>query len=273
MKYLVALAAAFALAVLPFAARAGELDLTGDLTGFSSPDDVYGPWQALSGTYRWQASASDTPSITFITRADRDRLDPTHSNGVTVDDYHDWSPRFFTYAAAGFAAGGVLPTRDFYLEGDQKFGRNLATVFGGGVGVVINPNGVDQRYINVGPSFYYNKFNMTFRYLQTFTTGRTGTGTGIATFEAGETGHTISTLTLLAGDQPPNGLVTAAQTIDFGQRTIFAGIGVKHWTSSKGGFLAGVSFERLTDRLSGDPIYFARNLEVGIFRNIGPALP
>jgi YaiO family outer membrane protein len=273
MKTLLALAATLAFAVAPLCARAGEFDLTGDLTGFSSPGDVYGPWQALSATYRWQAGTHDTPSITFITRSDRDRLNPTHSDGVTVDDYHDWSRRFFTYTAIGLSGGNVLPTRDFYTEGDEKFGRSLTTVFGAGVGVIVNPNGVDQRYINIGPSFYANKFNVTLRYLQTFTTGRTGTGTGLATFEAGETGKTISTLTLLAGDQPPNGVVTSAQTVEFGQRTIFAGLGVKHWTSSRGGFLAGVSFERLTDRQSGDPVYFARNLEVGIFRNIGPALP
>jgi YaiO family outer membrane protein len=262
----------FALALLPLAARAGELDLTGDLSGFSSPDNVYGPWDTLTGTYRWVAGA-DTPSVTLLTRVDHDRLAPTHSAGTVLDDYHTWSPRFFTYAAVGLAAGTVLPNRSFYVEGDEKVGRNLTTVLGGGVGVVVNPNGLIQRYINVGPTFYANNFNVTLRYLQTFTTGRVGTGTVLATIQSGQTGKTISTLTLLAGDQPPNGIAEPAQAAAFGQRTVLAGFEVKHWIGPNGGVLAGVQVERLNDRISGNVLYARRGITLGIFRNIGPALP
>jgi YaiO family outer membrane protein len=225
------LALVLALALVPHAARAGELDLTGDLSTFSSPDNVIGPWHALTATYRWVTGA-DTPSVTAVTRSDADRLDPTHSNGAVVDDYHTWSPRFFTYAAVGAAAGDVLPTRNFYVEGDQKLGRVLTTVIGGGVGVVVNPNGVIQRYINVGPTLYTPSFNITLRYLQTFTTGRTASGTGIMTFQTGQTGKTIGTLTLLAGSQPPNDIAAQAQTIELGQRDVSAGIG---WNGSTTG--------------------------------------
>jgi YaiO family outer membrane protein len=267
-----ALVLLFALALLPLAARAGELDLTGDLSGFSSPGNVYGPWDTATGTYRWVAGA-DTPSVTLVSRVDHDQLAPTNSFGTVLDDYHTWSPRFFTYAAVGLAAGTVLPNRAFYVEGDEKVGRNLTTVLGGGVGVVVNPNGLVQRYINVGPTFYATNFNVTLRYLQTFTTGRVGTGTGILTVQGGQTGKTISTLTLLAGDQPPNGIAEPAQPIEFGQRTVLAGFGVKHWIGSKGGILAGVSVERLNDRMTGMGIYARRGITLGIFRNIGPALP
>jgi YaiO family outer membrane protein len=259
-------------ACLPCAAAAGELDVTGSLSGFSSPGNVYGPWRTLSTTYRWN-TGPDTPSVTFVTRADGDRLAPTHGSGFTVDDYHDWNPRFFTYAAIGTASGNVLPTRNFYAEGDEKFGHELNTVMGAGAGIVVNPNGVVQRYVNVGPAFYASGFNVTLRYLQTFTGGRTGTGTGIATIAAGQTGKTISTLTLLAGDQPPNGVVTASQTAAFGQRAAFAGLGVKHWTSARGGWTAGLEIERLNDRLSGTTLYARRGIDIGLFRNIGPPLP
>ena len=272
MTFFRSLAVALAIVLFPCVAQAGEFDLTGDLSNFTSPGDVYGPWQSISGGYRWVAGA-DTPSVTLVTRSDDDRLNPTHSTGVTLDDYHDWSPRFFSYAAVGLSNGTVLPTRNFYVEGDQKFGRTLATVFGAGVGVVVNPDGVDQRYFNVGPSFYARGYNLTLRYLQTYTNGRTGTGTGIAVFQTGQTGKTIGTLTLLAGDQPPNGVVTQTQTTEFGQRALFAGIGVKHWTSPKGGVLLGFSINRLTDRLSGNLLYVQRDVTIGIFRNIGPALP
>jgi len=53
---------------------------------------------------------------------------------------------------------------------------------------VVNPNGLVQRYVNLGPTFYWNNFNVTLRYLQTFTSGRVGAGTGIATIQSGQTG-------------------------------------------------------------------------------------
>jgi YaiO family outer membrane protein len=262
----------FALALLPLAARAGELDLTGDLSGFSSPGSVYGPWDTLTGTYRWVAGP-DTPSVTLVTRADHDILAPTHSDGTVLDDYHTWSPRFFTYAALGLSAGTVLPNRSIYVEGDEKIGRSMTTVLGGGLGIVVNPNGVVQRYLNVGPTFYASNFNVTLRYLQTFTTSRVGSGTGILTFQTGQTGKTISTLTLVAGNQPPNGLAEPSQLAAFGQRTVSAGIAVKHWIGPNGGILAGVEVARLNDQMSGDLLYVQRGITFGIFHNIGPALP
>jgi len=267
-----ALGLLFALALLPLAARAGELDLTGDLSGFTSPGSVYGPWDTLTATYRW-VTGPDTPSVTLVTRADHDYLGPTNSNGTVLDDYHTWSQRFFTYAALGLAAGTVLPNRSIYVEGDGKFGRNLTTVFGAGIGVVVNPNGVVQRYINFGPTFYETNFSVTLRYVQTLTTSRVGAGTGILTFQTGHTGKTISTLTLLAGSQPPNGIADPTQVAAFGQRTVYAGFEVKHWTGPKGGILAGVQMSRLNDQLSGNQLYLQRGITLGIFRDIGPPLP
>jgi YaiO family outer membrane protein len=272
MKRRMAILAVLMFGALPCATVAGELDLTGNLSGFSSPGDLYGPWRTLSTTYRWGAG-KDTPSVTLVTRADGDRLGPTHSNGGTVDDYHDWGPRFFTYAALGTAGGGVLPTRNIYVEGDRKFGAALNTVAGAGFGVVVNPNGVVQRYVNVGPSYYGSGFNVTLRYLQTFTTGRTGAGTAIATIQTGQTGKTISTVTLLTGNQPPNGIAEPAQPALFGQRATFAGVGIKHWTGPGGGWTAGIELERLNDRAGGTALYARRGLNLGIFRNIGPPLP
>ena len=263
----------FMLALVPAAARAGELDVVGDLSGFTSDQDVYGPWRTLTGTYRWQASLKDTPSVTLVTRGDGDRLGPTHSQGVTIDDYHDFNAKTFGYAAVGVSSGTVLPTRNFYVEGDRKFGPTLNTVVGLGVGVVVNPNGVIQRYLNFGPTYYGYKFNVGVRYLHTFTTGRTATGTGIFTFQTGETGKTISTLQVVAGDQPPNGVATASDTISFGQRVIVVDLSVKHWTDKNGGIIAGIGLERLNDRMTGTGLYARRGLTFGIFRNIGPALP
>jgi hypothetical protein len=77
----------------------------------------------------------------------------------------------------------------------------------------------------------------------------------------------------VAGDQPPNGLAEPSQIAAFGQRTVSAGLEIKHWTSPQGGILAGVVVARLNDQLSGDLLYVQRGVTLGIFRNIGPALP
>jgi hypothetical protein len=159
------------------------------------------------------------------------------------------------------------------VEGDEKLGRSMTTVFGAGIGIVVNPNGPVQRYINVGPTFYAPNFNVTLRYIQTFTTGRAGAGTAEATIASGQRGKTITTLMMLAGDQPPNGIAQPTQFSEFGQRTVEAELGVKHWIGAKGGILAGIGIERLNDRMTGNLLYVRRGITLGVFRNIGPALP
>jgi len=156
-----------------------------------------------------------------------------------------------------------------YVEGDQKFGQSLATVMGFGGGVVVNPDGTIQRYLNFGPTWYHNNMNVTLRWLPSFTTGRTGTSTGILTLANGAEGTTVTTLTLLGGNQPPNGVVvTTTIPGQIGQRVLLAGIDVKHWLNRKGGYDVGIELERLTDSTSGNLIYLRRGLDIGIFRVI-----
>ncbi len=195
---------------------------------------------------------------------------PTHSVETVLDDYHDWSPKFFTYAAVGVSSGNLLPTRSAYLEGDAKFGRLGATVMGFGAGTVVNPNGVVQNYLNFGPSWYHNNMNVTLRWLPSFTTGRTGTSTGLLTIANGAEGVSITTLTLLAGNQPPNGIVAVAIPNQIGQRAILGSLDFKHWLNRKGGYDVGIEMERLTDSASGNMIYIRRALNVGFFREVGP---
>lgn len=259
-------------AAVPLAASAGELDLSGSLSGFTSPNQVYGPWRDVQAGYRAQIGR-DKPGIFLVDRADADRLDPTHSLGVSIDDYHDFSSRFFAYGTVGVSSGRVLATREAYLEGDVKLGRAMTTVFGLGAGTVANPDGVVQNYINLGPSVYYNGGSVTFRWLPSFTTGRGGTSTGILTWEAGIEGKSTSIVTLLAGSQPPNGIASATESTTFGQRALLAGYTYKHWTSPKGGFFGTVEVEKLNDRTSGDLLYVRRGINVGIFRILGRDVP
>ena len=66
------------------------------------------------------------------------------------------------------------------------------------------------------------------------------------------------------GSAGPNGIAEASQPAVFGQRTVLAGFEVKHWIGSKGGILAGVSVERLNDRMTGTGLYARRGITLGI---------
>jgi YaiO family outer membrane protein len=260
-------AGAFFAFLAPIAGRAGELDLTGSLSTFTSPSGV-GPWRFLTFTDS-EVVGNDKPSIALVDRADADTGDQGHSFGVVLDDYHDWSPRFFTYVAAGTSSGTLLPTRNGYAEGDLKFGPALATVMGAGAGINVNPDGTIQRYFSVGPTWYHNNMNVTLRWLPSFTSGRSGSSSGLMTWANGAAGSTVSTLTLLGGNEPPYGVVSAATSVDTGERVLFAGFDVKHWLNPKEGFDIGIELERLNDDTSGNLLYVRRGINVGIFREIG----
>jgi YaiO family outer membrane protein len=260
--------AAAILCVIPVAAAAGEVDLTGSLSGFTSATGV-GPWRFVTLTDT-EAIGNDKPGIAVVDRADADTGAAGHSLGIVLDDYHDWSSRFFTYVALGTAAGTELPTRNAYVEGDIKLGRSMATVAGAGAGVVVNPDGTVQNYFNLGPTWYHNNFNATLRWLPSFSSGRLGASSGLLTLANGATGTTVTTLTLLAGSEPPYGIATIASEVATGERVLFAGIDVKHWVNARGGYHVGIEIERLNDNASGDLLYVRRAVNVGIFREIGP---
>jgi YaiO family outer membrane protein len=256
-----------ALLCAPPAARCGELDLTGSLSSFTSPNGV-GPWRFLTFTDN-EVVGADKPGIAVVDRSDDDLGDPGHSFGVVLDDYHDWSSRWFTFAAVGTASGSILPTRNGYVEGDLKFGPALATVFAAGGGVNVNPDGTVQRYFNVGPTWYHNNMNVTLRWLPSFTAGRAGSSSGLFTLANGAAGTTVTTLTLLGGNEPPYGVVSVVTSVETGERVLFAGIDVKHWVDRKEGYEVGIELEQLTDSTSGNLLYVRRGLNVGVFREIG----
>lgn len=79
----------------------------------------------------------------------------------------------------------------------------------------------------------------------------------------------VSTLTLLGGSEPPYGVVSISSPFGIGERTLFAGIDVKHWVNPKGGYHVGIEFEHLSDSTTGNVLYVRRALNVGVFREIG----
>ncbi len=259
----------FAMLIAPIGARAGEWELIDSASGFTSPGNVYGPWNTITLSDR-EKIGNDKPGIAIVQQSDGDSGGPTHGLETVLDDYHDWSPKFFTYAAVGVSSGNLLPTRSAYLEGDVKFGQLGATVMGFGAGTVVNPNGVVQNYLNLGPTWYHNNMNATLRWLPSFTSGRMGTSTGLLTVANGAEGVSVTTLTLLAGNQPPNGFVVVALPNQVGQRALLGSLDFKHWINRKGGYDVGIAVERLTNSASGNMIYIRRALSLGVFREVGP---
>lgn len=260
--------AAVVLCAVPHLARAGEVDLTGSLSAFVSPNGV-GPWRSLTLSDR-EAIGNDKPGLALTDRSDDDNGAPAHSLGLVLDDYHSWSPRFFTYIAVGTASGNILPTRNAYVEGDVKLGRAMTTVLGIGGGIVVNPDGTTARYLDAGPTWYGKDVNLTLRWLPSFTSGRSGASSGLLALAVGAAGKSVATLTLLAGSEPPYGIISTTTISASGQRVLFAGIDFKHWLDAKGGIHAGIELERLDDRTTGGLLYVRRALNVGIFRQIGP---
>jgi len=261
--------AMLAMLIAPLAVHAGEWEIVDSVSGFTSPGNVYGPWNSVTLSDR-EKIGNDKPGIAIVQQNDSDSPHPTHSLETVLDDYHDWSPKFFTYAAVGVSSGDLLPTRSAYLEGDAKLGTLGATVMGFGAGTVVNPNGVVQNYLNMGPSWYHNNMNVTLRWLPSFTTGRMGTSTALFTIANGAEGVSVTTLTLLAGNQPPNGFVVVALPNQIGQRALLGSLDFKHWLNRKGGYDVGIELERLTNSASGNMIYVRRALSVGVFREVGP---
>jgi hypothetical protein len=80
----------------------------------------------------------------------------------------------------------------------------------------------------------------------------------------------VTTLNLLAGSQPPYGIVSITTPSGAGQRALFGSVDVKHWVNPKGGYHIGIELERLNDNTTGELLYVRRAINVGVFREIGP---
>jgi len=250
------------------AADPSEVSLTGILAGFTSGGNDYGPWRWFELDDRSHIGA-DSPGFELIDRGDDDRPLATHGNLLTVDDYHTFSKHFAMYAALGAGAGNVLPTHTAYLEGDYKLGGGLRWVAAAGVGVISNPNGTVQRYVNYGPTYYGNNYNATVRLLPTSQAGYPTTITTLATVQAGRQGQAKSTLIFLDGNQAPSTLIDVFAPPAAGAHAVYVSYLYQKWLSDRGGIKIGVQFERLSDLTDSSLIYLERGITVGVFSEVG----
>jgi YaiO family outer membrane protein len=201
MRFLATVTAAAIAAVFPLAARADTtIDLQNNFSGFTSPGNVVGPWRIWTMQITHEGTR-DTPGLSLINRVDEDAPAPQHMNGIVVDDYHNWTPRFFTYVALQAASNGIQPNRGVYLEGDQKFGP---FVLGGALTTQVYPNQTVLNQAGFGPTYYWPKVNVTVRYMPGWLNPGGYIGTYLLAVTEGLDKRATTTLTLQAGAQPPS---------------------------------------------------------------------
>lgn len=236
-------------------ARADEWTSSTNVSTFSSPGNLYGPWETESLEYQWQAGTRDVPSVTVLDRTDNDRAARTHSSAVYLDDYHTWSPRFFTYAQIESSTGTVLPNRGAYVEADQKFGPNSNLLIGAGAGVFANPDASITRVFSVGPSYYSRRMVYTARLLTSSVSGSftapgvngTATSTGSAVqliAEYNALGRDQFTVSYLGGRQPgvaTGTFASAPVAVTTVQNVSQFSFLLKHWVRRDFGFQFGAT--------------------------------
>ncbi len=297
MTRLLAMCLVAVLALAPIGGVAGEVTATSTLNMFSSAGDLYGPWQTELLEYQWQAGGKDIPSVTILNRNDRDRnalqvSSPTRSTAVYLDDYHNWSNTFFTYAQVMTSDGKILPNRLLYIEADGKFGRAHNIVFGGGVSAYTNPDGSYTRSLSIGPTVYLHDMVYTVRYLPASVTGTfagfsenlpvlgTTNAYGSAmefVAEYNRLGHNQVIATYLAGMQPGL-LVGAVGNLPTGQFTNIQRIhefdfSVNHWFRKDFGMVIGGSVASHTMSSTGVNIYSLSSVTLGLFAGNAVGLP
>jgi YaiO family outer membrane protein len=259
-KLLATLLAALAL-VLPDAVRADTtFEFQDNDSGFTSPGNALGPWDTRTLAIRHDGTR-DSPGLTLINRIDFDQAAPQHSNGLVLDDYHNWTPRFFSYVSLSAAAGQILPNRGAYLEGNYKFGP---LVVGAGASTSVNTNQTVLNQLSFGPTYYWPKFNVTFRYEPGWLNPGGYIGTYLLSAGYGVDQRATTTLTLQAGAQPPFNNPLLAGT---DQRSYAGTLLYKRWIGHFG-IEAGANYAYVTRPSDGSLIYIQRGVIVGTFATL-----
>lgn len=226
-------------------------------SGFTSPGNGVGPWQTRTLTLRIDGTR-DSPGVELINRNDLDPAAPQHSNGLVLDDYHNFSSRFFSYASLSAAAGNILPNRSAYVEGNEKFGP---FVFGAGAATYANPNASALNQLSIGPTYYWPKVNVTFRYMPGWLDPGGYIGTYLLAVTQGIDRRATTALTLQLGAQPPfnNPALVGAD-----QRAYAATLLYKRWIGRLG-VEAGADYAYVTRPSDSTLIYIQRGFIVGAF--------
>jgi YaiO family outer membrane protein len=217
-------------------AAAGQITTTDSVYSFTGGDNLYGPWTIQTFQYQWQCG-EDIPSITLLNRNDNDRPTATSSRAVYVDDYHTFSPHFYTYAQASFANGNIQPFRSAYVEADARIGWIPNLVLAAGGAELQNPGGTSTSYISVGPAFYVGPMVVALRFLPSDTNGVRTSATQLNLQYTSRRNNQV-VLGLIDGTQP-SVLVGLPPSAAVFQRLFQANLTVKHWFNNEIGIVLG----------------------------------
>jgi YaiO family outer membrane protein len=247
---------------------AGTVTVSATTYGFD-PGSVFGPWQFQTLEWRSAPIGRDTPGLNITNRTDRDGGIVTNSLAFGVDDYHNWTDKFFTYAAVSVASGNILPRSSVYVEADPKVGDNW--IFAFGYGLYNNPDGIVQDYLDIGPSFYFPGGDATVRYIPLWTRGQVGAPSYSANLELGQDGRSMTTFSWQGGVEPLFAVNDPSIANRFSNRTNVFDVDFKHWINQRFGYHVGVDYASQSDRTTGANVYTRRGLTAGLFFGIGSA--
>ncbi|MGH7727285.1 MAG: hypothetical protein ACREM2_00625 [Vulcanimicrobiaceae bacterium] len=232
------------------------------ISGFTNDGGLYGPWYVQTLGARTHVG-HDLPGIDLVFRQDHDPIGPSSGQELVLDDYRDWTPSFFSYGQVTTGGGPVFPTRSAYLEGDEKLGSRKQYALGAGAGIIDNADGVIQRYLSLGPSYYWPTGNALFRWVPSWTQGVEGDGA--ITFSAlhGRNGQATQSIELITGAQPP--FLNSATIVLPGARTVQVTLDLHQWVAPLFGVELGAEYQHLYNRTGGATIYVRRAFTLGLF--------
>jgi len=253
------------------AARADLPSTTIDLavsTGSLQPGAVYGPWQFATLSAR-SIAGRDKPGISLTTRRDGDAAAPSYGTSLAIDDYHQFSSATFGYASVQASSGSIFPTRGAYAEFDGTLREGL--VLGAGAGIDVEPDGLVQRYVSVGPTVYFPHGNATARYLPLWTQGQVGASSWLANLSLGDEGRSVLSFDLQDGVAPAFSATDPTLASRFADRSFVLGVSLRRWLTPRLGWSAGLETGSERDRATGATAYTRTSVSLGLFVGVGHA--
>lgn len=248
-----------------FADPGAEADFLWSTYGFTSPGNAYGQRNAQELRARLHL-ASDSPGIDVLNQNDANPAFPQHGQYITIDDYHQFRDGSFGYLSLGAGSGNSVPLHNLYAEMDLKVLRSTPLVFGLGGDVTSSSDGVVERYLSVGPTYYFNGGDVTLRYMPTSVSNGTASSSGEFSLELGPNSRRSMLLLVQYGNSPPflaqNGIIVAGVS----QRAVDVDLVLKNRIRGNLRILCGFDFTHVVDAANGNPMYTRRGLSLGVER-------
>ncbi len=245
------------------AARAdngGSVDFAILNSTFSSPADAYGPWLAEDLNVRF--GPDGTTGIEVVNRHAGDRFNRNTEQFYQLDNYHTWSKRFTTYAAAAYGSGAPYFQDRFTAEGDLGVAKGFVLVGGASVGQQYVLGSAQQAVL--GADYYFGDDYASFRYRPTWSSVLGNTQGYSAAVSLGHDGRSTHTIRIGGGGENDASVINVINPTIIGERTFDVGYSYKHWIDPQRGFHVDLDQGAL-DRRDGGEIYHHTDVGIGYF--------